>query len=385
MSRLLTLVAAGALALIAGVAVADDLDRVISRDKIAAGKLLSDASAALKDSISLEKTAPARAAALLEKSIAELRDARVLGEEAQREWINKLSARLRSVNETAHAMKLAVEDKARREAEELFRKMREEEIKKGSRAFGTAKSYIGSVAEQVAAADRLRKERAAGAGSIFREIDSTPLTIAGYVEYPKYWDKIIDRRPPGGMAKLHPKEVALLKTLNSTMNADFDERPLKEVLDFIQEKTGLSIVVSKLSLEEAGIDYEDRVTFKVPRVTVRTILKKILADRGLTYVIKEGALQVVTPMRAREMMVVRSYPVQDLLGGDPRFGPFVDRAIMLNNANSLINTIKNAIEPGIWDTNGGSATITLYEPTMSLIVRAPAELHYMLGGGSLFR
>lgn len=384
MSRLALLFAAGVAVLGLSQLRADDIDRVIARDKIAAGKLLSDASAALKDSVTLEKTSPAHAAALLEKSIAELRESRILPDEERNAWVGKLTARLRSVNDTVRAIRLAAEEKATRDAEEAIRKSREDG-KKGSGVSGTAKAYIGSVADQVAASERLRKERVASTMSVFRSIDDTPIAIAGVVEFPKHWAAITDSPYRGSGKKLTPKEVALLKTLNSTMEVNFEGRRFREVIDYLQEKTHLPIIIDKLSLEDAGVDYDDPVTFKVPKVTVRTILKKVLGDRNLTYIIKEGTIQVVTPMKAREMMVIRTYPIADLVGGDPRYGLFIERTMMYNNVNNLIKTIQGAVEPSIWDVNGGTATISFHEPSQSLIVRAPAELHYMMGGGSLFK
>jgi len=386
MSRLPVLFAAGLLLACTAQTVADDLDRILARDKIAAGKLLSDAGAALRESVSLEKTSPASAALLLERSIADVKDSTVLRPEDRSIYLGRLQARLNAVNETLRIARIAVAQKATREAENATRKIRESAPVKGVGPSGVAKSYIGNVADQVAAADRLRKDRAIASNSIFRGIEVSATPINGVVEYPKYWARLLDSPHRGTGQKLNPKEVALLKTLNSTMSVDFENRKFSEVIDYIQSKTGLTIFVDKSSLEDAGVEYDDPVTFKVPRVTVRTVLKKVLADRNLTYVIKEGALQVVTPMKARDMMVVRTYAVSDLLGGaDPRFGPFVNRAVMVNNAQGLIRTLQTAIDPGIWDINGGTATMFFNEATLTLVVRAPAELHYMMGSGGLFR
>lgn len=366
---------------------ADDIDRILGRDKLAAEKLLSDASAALSDSVKLEKTSPGVAVLLLEKRIGELREASFLPEVERSAWIGKLQARLRSVQDTLHAAKLAAEEKATRDAEEVFRKMREAERKKGSGVSSTAKAYLGSVKDQVEAAERLRREGASRTLSVFRDIEATATIIPGVVEFPKHWARITDSPYRGSGKKLHPKEVALLKTLNSTMSADFDMRRLREVIDYIQEKTGIAIFMDKLTLEEAGVDYDTPVTFKAPRASVRTILKKILAENNLTYIIKEGALQVMTPQKAREQMVVRTYPVSDILGNiaDPRFDPYTARAIMYSNVMGLVKTLQSAIDPALWDINGGPGSIMFHEPTMSLIVRAPAEMHYMLGGGSMFK
>lgn len=385
MSRLL--LAVGLLLAVVSPLRADDLDRFLERDKLAVGELLSKVSKSLADSTGLEKTSPGAAVILLERRIAEVREASFLPEAERSAWLGKLQGRLRSVNETLRVTKLAAEEKATRDAEIAIRKMREAEPRKGSGVSDIGKRYIASASDQIAAADRLRRDRAAGTLGVFRDIEASATPVSGVVEFPKHWARITDSPYRGSGKKLTPKEVALLKTLNSTMSVDFDARSFKEVINYIQEKTGLSIFVDKASLEEAGIDYDTPVTFKVPtKISVRTVLKKVLADNNLTYIIKEGAIQVMTPQKARDLMVVRTYPIQDLVGlTDARFDPFLNRAMMLNNVQGLIKSIQTAIDPALWDINGGPGSIAFHEPSMSLIIRAPAEMHYMMGSGSLLR
>src|SRR5207244_8352565 len=47
----------------------------------------------------------------------------------------------------------------------------------------------------------------------------------------------------------------------------------------------------------------------------RNVLRKIFNELGLTYIIKDEMIQVVTASRAKDMMVVRRYYVGDLLAG----------------------------------------------------------------------
>jgi hypothetical protein len=106
----------------------------------------------------------------------------------------------------------------------------------------------------------------------------------------------------------------------------------------------------------------------------------------LTYIIKEGNIQVMTPKRASEYTVVRSYPVDDLVAPNQfamMFGPFAQHAQMLQNAQQLINMIQLTVEPSYWQPNG-PGTITFYAPTKTLLIRASAEMHYQMGSPGLF-
>ena len=184
--------------------------------------------------------------------------------------------------------------------------------------------------------------------------------------------------------QLTEKEAKILKTLNSTITIDYKaEYKFKTVLEELQDKTSLILIMDQASVQDLNLDYDDPVKLKLGKVTVRTALKKILGDRGLTYIIKEGALQVMTPKRAAEHTVIRSYPVEGLVAPSQvalQFGPIVARAQMLANVQSLINTIQGSIDPNYWQPNG-PGSISFFEPTMSITIRASAEMHYQMRGG----
>ncbi len=278
----------------------------------------------------------------------------------------------------------AAEEAARRAAEKVKRE-RPSDAVNPSPTNDAAKKYVATAQEQVAAAQRLRDRQAKGHINVFSSLEASATPIDGVVEYPKYWAQLTESRKSFTGARLSAKEIELLKGLNSTLAVDFKSAAFKDVLGYLQEKTGLAIIVDEGSLKDAMIDYSDPVTFKVSKVTVRTILKKILADRGLGYILKEGTVLVVTSQRARETMVVRSYPIDDLIGGlnNNLYGPYVNRAAMLSNVQGLIQTIQHGIDPSLWNVNGGPGSITFNEAARALIIRAPAEMHYMFGGSGL--
>lgn len=49
-------------------------------------------------------------------------------------------------------------------------------------------------------------------------------------------------------------------------------------------------------------------------------------------------------------------------------------------AAGLIELIQRIVNPPIWDVNGGPAGIGYFSPLQALVVRAPGEVHYQLGG-----
>ena len=57
---------------------------------------------------------------------------------------------------------------------------------------------------------------------------------------------------------------------------------------------------------------------------------------------------------------------------------------MYQGVQQMMDLIVNTVEPASWQVNGGWGTISFHEPSMSLIIRAPAEFHYQFGGGGMF-
>lgn len=379
-ARLLTVVA---VLTVPSAAFSDDLKGILERDKVAIQKVVTDVNFAIMESKTYEKGNPAKAKAVLEKALGQVNNSTVLPDDQRQSLRKRLQTRLAEVNQTIRVQELAAEEAAKKAA--ALDKIKREQDNAGKNPSAIAGKSIYSAKDQLAAVDKLRQAQAKGFLGVFKELEASATPIEGFVEFPKHWQALTENRAKTVGNKLTDKEVALLKALNSTMSVNFNSAKFREVLDYIQEKTGQAIVVDEGSIKEAMVEYDDPVTFKAPKLTVRTILKKVLADRGLAYVLKDGVIQVYTQQKAREMMVVRTYPVGDLVGPiDQRFGPFINRGLMLQNVQMLINLIQSAVEPTIWNVNGGPGSITFFEPSMSLIVRAPAEMHYMLGGGSLF-
>jgi hypothetical protein len=367
---------------------ADDLDNILARDQqVKAQKLITQVSDALAKADAFKNSDPVRAVDGLQKVLGLLRDDTTLSPDSRTMYLQRVQSRLRTLEEVARVRRQAEEEIRLREEEKILREKRlNDQAQKDKSPAATAGNRIRSTADQLAALDRLRGEKNQRMNSIFRQIQESAVPIEGAVEFPKYWAALTETRKKSVGNQLTEKEVNLLRSLNSTMAADFNMTKFRDVLDLIMEKTGQAIIVDEGSLREAMVEYDDPITFKVPKVTVRTILKKVLADKGLTYILKEGTIQVMTPQKARETMVVRTYPIDDLVGGtDPMYGPFLGRAVMYQNVQNLINTIQRAIEPGLWDVNGGPGSITFFEAGRALVVRAPAELHYMMGAGGLMR
>lgn len=362
----------------------DDLKDAAERVKIAAQKVTAEVGDALARARTLERTDPAEARLVLDRAQRKLRDSQEVGEDVRDRLNRQVAAQQRQIDETIRVERVERDMAAEREAgRDKFRSLVGQASQPGKGGVtDIAAQRITGGAAQAAAAAKFRNEREQRINDTMRGVITASRPIVGSMEFPSNWEQLTENRKKIVGPKMTEKEIALVRILNSTLSVDFNNNAFKDVINYLQDKTGLGIIIDEASLKDAMVDYDDPVTFKINKVTVKTVLRKILADKGLSYILKEGTVQVMTAQKAREHMVIRTYPIDDLVGPSLAaqfYGPFVAQAQMAGNVNSLIQMIQNSVEPSQWQANGGPGSITYFAPSMSLIIRASAEMHYSLG------
>lgn len=185
----------------------------------------------------------------------------------------------------------------------------------------------------------------------------------------KTWDKASKREPVGSVVNnLTKREKDYLRILDQLSSSDFNlnETSFDQVVKMLEKELGFNLIISKATMEEVRITYESKLTYQIPRnVSKRTLLRSVLAEMGLTYIIKGELVQIVSFIQAKNEMRVGILDVGTMV----RNG---------NNINDLIKMIKSIVEPDSWDTSGGGGTITV-QPPGTLIIKNSAEVIYQLG------
>jgi hypothetical protein len=364
------LLAAG---LILGLSATTRADDALNKQQLKNQKLIADAKQALYEATILERANPKKARDMLQASLRQLEQADLNEQKALigqlKTRISQLDARVGADAETAQKIiDQGLRDKEKREAFKVRTAPSMQDVAAG------ANRFIGNVKDRLGSHERYRKLQSDGFLDIQNEMFKD--AFKGEDRVPARYLWALENRVN---EKLTKEEKSILKVLNSVLSVDWDKKPLKEALEYLSEKTETNILVNVNGLKEKIENYEDeKVTLKGKKLTIRTILKQILGERGLAYIIKEGNIHVLTAEQARETMTVRVYPVADLVSPDARFGPFIGQQMLIQNVNSLIQMIQATVDPQIWQQG---ATI-VYEPsTRSLVIRAPAELHLQMGLG----
>ena len=216
-----------------------------------------------------------------------------------------------------------------------------------------------------------------------RNVDESALPAIRDVEFPKGWKELSARRLKG--VELSAKEKKIIEALDRPITVNWDNKMLDEALQELSTKMDQNLFIDKKSLSDLSIELNKPTSLQANGVSTRTVLRQILAAQGLTFVVKDEAIQVVTVDKARGMLVTRVYYLGDLVqstgpfGGAPQWGTFLDYQQTMANVETIVKSITKSIDPLSWRENGGAGTVTFHYPSMSIIVRASSEVHAMLG------
>jgi len=389
----------------------DLLDEARDRLKVEAQRLEADVRDAL---LQAQRLPSAKAVEVLKAALAKLEDDTALAERRRESLKRMLRDRIRiteadakvssnldsekAVKGAGSAGRRVEEERQKAEQQKLaqalkdIRKQQEEgntgEAKRtanelsqrypNSAAAGSA-SRTTSTADQVAEAKRIMKERDRRMVGAHRDVEASATPPAGVIEFPKDWKEKSAKRLA---VKMTDEEKALVKAMNTPIPVNFSESPFEGVIEYLQTLTGQTILLDKQAMEEAGVKYDSPITMKNKSVTLRTALRKVLGDLGLAYVIKDGSIQVTSPLRAKETLTTRTYYLGDLaFVTDFRVTAVVTQLQALQNASQIMDVIQSSIDPQSWKVNGGNGTIVFDPRTLSLVVKQSAEVHLMLGGG----
>ena len=235
------------------------------------------------------------------------------------------------------------------------------------------------IAIGVADARRNRRENEERMVGVNNEMTKSATPTAGDVDFPeaKKWKALTEKRKQDNLTAA---ERNILKALETPVAIEFKASRFEDVIETLQTTLGVDIVMDKNTLERTSVTYDTQVSrvFRRP-VQARTVLRSVLLELGLTYVIKDESIQIVTPDMAKDMMVVRAYPIGDIVAfSGPLLTPDAGKLQELETANRIIDMIKQQIDPGSWD-QGTGAKIFYEAGTRSLVVKQSALVHSMLG------
>jgi hypothetical protein len=219
-----------------------------------------------------------------------------------------------------------------------------------------------------------------------KSINRSSLPAINEIEFPANWKELSARRLKSSGTQMTEKEKKIVEALDKPMTVNFADRPMEEALQDLSNAFDQPLLIDKKSLEDLGLaDLKKGVSLQAKGLSGRTVLRSILATQGLTFVVKDETIQIVTVEKAKTLLTTRVYYLGDLAQGVGPFGgiewgPFLNMQQTQANVAALIDAIRK-VDPLSWagpDT-GGAGTIVYHAPSQSIIVRNSAEVHHTPG------
>jgi RNA polymerase sigma factor (sigma-70 family) len=161
------------------------------------------------------------------------------------------------------------------------------------------------------------------------------------------------------------------KKLNIKLTVSFSKAPLRNVIEFLHQRTKLSINLTDTQSSGYG---EEEVTLDLKDASLRLILNRILEPLEADYYIKNGSIiidhtysilqphiydvsHLIRPGKVSEL----STQVEEGLGAGDPFAEVPEVGGPVSDIESLLSCIQRGIEAESWQGVGGPASIQIYQ------------------------
>jgi general secretion pathway protein D len=122
--------------------------------------------------------------------------------------------------------------------------------------------------------------------------------------------------------KLSPTEMEIKTALNKMIEANFENRPLSEVMDTLSKMAGINIHLDPQGLHAEAVTSDTPVTLKLNNpITLKSALQLILSQLRLSYVIQNEVLNITSQEASDSHVTTQVYYVADLVTPIPNFVP----------------------------------------------------------------
>jgi type II secretory pathway component GspD/PulD (secretin) len=113
--------------------------------------------------------------------------------------------------------------------------------------------------------------------------------------------------------KKDPKVLAIESKMKDRISMNMDKQPLSEAITFLQNYTGLNVVLDPKALSDEGLTSASPVSLVVNQIQLKTALKLLLRPLNLTYKIEDDVVVITSPTATQKETITKPYYVGDLV------------------------------------------------------------------------
>lgn len=194
------------------------------------------------------------------------------------------------------------------------------------------------------------------------------------------------------------RQEVLNKLNNQRLSVDFQNTSLEDAIGFIRDFSGLNLHIDA-GVHENLTEDQLKVTLKVKDLLLKSVLKLMLGQRGLSAMYREGVLLILPREKIDEKTTLAMYDVRDMLMKIQDFpgpkvelvspsaqgGPLTGATFSLDEPRSTITEdflteiIQNNTGDRTWDENpNASITLTNGVLVVSQSKRVHTEIRRLL-------
>ncbi len=161
----------------------------------------------------------------------------------------------------------------------------------------------------------------------------------------------INERGPNSTGRFDLKnraawELKILAALEQPTRLEFNDTPLSEVIDFLEDLHGIQIEVDTGALEDESIDVaSDTITKDISDISLRSGLRLMLDDLNLTHIIRDEVLMITSQASAEEHCDTRVYKLN----------------LQRSTNDELIQVIVKTVAHDTWSEVGGPGQIAAFD------------------------
>lgn len=166
--------------------------------------------------------------------------------------------------------------------------------------------------------------------------------------------------------------------LSRNADVDFKDATLADLTKFVNERTGLNVVLDHKALEDAGIAEDSAgLNLQVRGAPLAGIFELGLRQLDLSWHIHKGMILVTTPEEEEQSgLDIQVYPVADLVR--VRRGVANDEG-ELDDFDTLMDLLVTSVAPDSWDEVGGPGSIDCWPNRSALVISQTREVHERVG------
>ncbi|MBN2578758.1 MAG: hypothetical protein JXB10_07170 [Pirellulales bacterium] len=179
--------------------------------------------------------------------------------------------------------------------------------------------------------------------------DEPPIVYPDAEVWQRLSVKRMDRYKAIDLSGQLPEEAKIEKELNKPTEVEFVETPLSEVVNYLKDYHKINIELDQRALNELAIATDTPVNKSLKGLTLRSALRIILKELGLTYTIENEVLLITSQQEVEspDRMKHKVYPVGDLVLDAAQLRDMAMSGVSMGGGMGMFNLPNNLLPQGL--------------------------------------